>query len=569
MVAARKANNAYTFVNTEASDAIGRMSVAPGRKYKVALDAFYTVFKAGGLTNARVDHIHYLGWPLRIDNYKNIVDTSLTLTETNTNTHTPGKGMTGVSGAYLNLVVPASLVKSVQNSSTTIVWVEAEEEASSKILLGTTGGSISRVNLNPKNATHHVAGKLNGTAVQAATDFIHNRQGMTAMTRSGTAVSLYRDKTKVWTGTEASSTPSSQTGVITLFRDLGPIYSADQVGFWITGDFFSEAEIGVIHNAILAFRNAILATNWDFETVSPKRAFTPPTQSSPSTLALLTTTQIVSSGTYNTSTDVNLTPNVAARTGRLIMRGGRHVRMHGGRQSITDETGTVATFVVNAQSSISVEGVHFDLNTRTEEADALVAGGTSRFALPFTQFPDVIIQNVLIEGVHGTIATVHGDMIQGDYSFNHLYVDGFTGDSSYQGFFLDQVATFQNGFDIRRANFKRNVRGTPEAQDSVNFLYFADNDAILTATPYPIKLTDVWIEYDGSNALTQVKPNSAAALGSDAISSYIHWPTHTSFMIDCYSRPAKVRYNTTGIPPRGDFVTSALAGLSYTSPGYQ
>lgn len=257
---------------------------------------------------------------------------------------------------------------------------------------------------------------------------------------------------------------------------------------------------------------------------------------------------------FGSTTDVILSPAATARTSRLIVEGGRHVRMIGGSHVLTDEAGTIAVNAVDITGSIFIDGQLIDLSGRTAECDALQAGGTIRTTVPQTKFPDVYFQNCLVLGVHGTEAGLHADGFQMDRSLNWLRMHMVTVYSSYQWLFLRPLPTVTGGIDLRRCNFRWYDAAGRDDQNNLHPFYLALNDTELASVSYPIFLTDVWIDNTGvSDPLTLVSPSSSAEIGSDGVSPYIHWPTHSRIR-DIGGLPGRVRLGT---PPGGDYTTAA------------
>src|SRR5207237_7875490 len=68
----------------------------------------------------------------------------------------------------------------------------------------------------------------------------------------------------------------------------------------------------------------------------------------------------------------------------------------------------------------------------------------------------VVLRNVLIDRVHGSQGTNHADLLQTWAGPSRLLVDGFTGATDYQGFFLLPNQLFDGPppvlFDFRHVN---------------------------------------------------------------------------------------------------------------------
>jgi hypothetical protein len=274
-------------------------------------------------------------------------------------------------------------------------------------------------------------------------------------------------------------------------------------------------------------------------------------------------------GIFSDSVDVILKPNAQVRTGRLIIEGGRRIRDIGGKQDLTETKGTIANTYLNVVEDIFIEGKHIVLSNRTEECDAFQAGGTARKTQPQTKRPQLTMQNVRIEGLHGTYNTLHADGLQNDYATSAIRMDRVTITTNYQALFLrpasgDAIA-LTGDIDLRRCNFRRNdIPGDPA--ETTKMTYFAQDESEFKAADRRILLTDVWIEVEsGVDPKTQVSPSYGTEIGEDRRGRFLWWPRMPTLITDVNGEPGKIYL---GVPPEGDFAPEENVGLDYISPGY-
>jgi hypothetical protein len=188
--------------------------------------------------------------------------------------------------------------------------------------------------------------------------------------------------------------------------------------------------------------------------------------------------------------------------------------------------------------------------------------------------PEAIIQiqNVRIENVHARdqveFSDNHPDLIQPWGGAREIRIDGFTGTSDYQGFFLSCDVPTPEACQLGEITIKRtNIIGDPTAR----YLFWV--------TPSErggsIVLEDVWIDvpeqrWQEAGRLAQaVWPDYRADMfGSqratisvdDSGVEYVSWEDMA---------PAISGIIREGVPPDGDFVPLESVGWDYQSPGYQ
>ncbi len=225
------------------------------------------------------------------------------------------------------------------------------------------------------------------------------------------------------------------------------------------------------------------------------------------------------------------TPLVAA--GGLVLSGGRNVVLIGGAIE--------APPMGEAPESLQRRAVYLKGQTGTIHIEGLHIGGADlaeAFNLDQRAGAVVQLQNIRIEKAQGTRAGHHADLVQTWAGPAELRIDGMTGTTDYQGFFLLPNQHF-NGpapklFDFRRIN----LIGT----DKSAYLLWTQ-----TKPEFPVKVQDVYLS-----------PNPSKTAHRDQFL----WPKPSTGDLSWESVQV-------GPPPHGDFVPTGFAGVNYVSPGYQ
>ncbi len=215
--------------------------------------------------------------------------------------------------------------------------------------------------------------------------------------------------------------------------------------------------------------------------------------------------------------------------GGLRVTGGRNVVLIGGEISIP--AGATATGEAN-------RGLYLKNQTGTVHVEGLAITGPGLgegINLDQRAGGVVQLQNLRIDTVQGSATGHHADLIQTWAGPRQLLVDGLTGSTQYQGFFLLPLQLGNQRpeiVDMRRVD----VTGTSTS----GHLIWRDTKG------WPLTLTDVWLAPRfPNNPATFLNPSGTGA-GTEA------WPS------------VKV-----GTPPGGPFVPAGTAGIGYVSPGYQ
>jgi hypothetical protein len=144
----------------------------------------------------------------------------------------------------------------------------------------------------------------------------------------------------------------------------------------------------------------------------------------------------------------------------------------------------------------------------------------------------VQLQNIRVDTIRARderhFSDTHPDLIQSYAGPRRLRIDGFTGTSDYQGFFL-HPRQFAPNLRIGRWVLRRiNLRATATA----GYLLWR-------VGRFPVELDDVWVAPNPRKGLAQT-----------------------------LQPPGGWRRVETGRPPGGDFVGPGDAGVGYVSPGY-
>lgn len=225
------------------------------------------------------------------------------------------------------------------------------------------------------------------------------------------------------------------------------------------------------------------------------------------------------------------TPLVAV--GGLVLSGGRNVVLIGGAIE--------APSLKDAPESLQRRAVYLKGQSGTVHIEGLHIGGADlaeAFNLDQRLGAVVQLQNIRIEKVQGTRAGHHADLVQTWAGPSELRIDGLTGSTDYQGFFLLPNQHF-NGAAPKLFDFRRiNLNGS---EHSAYMLWTQ------IKPEFPVKLRDVY-----------VAPNPAKAAQRDGFL----WPKPSG-------GDRSWEGVLVGLPPDGDFVPAGSTGIDYVSPGYQ
>ncbi len=155
--------------------------------------------------------------------------------------------------------------------------------------------------------------------------------------------------------------------------------------------------------------------------------------------------------------------------------------------------------------------------------------------------PEAVVElfNIRVDGVSGTFAGFHGDIVQPFGGVAELFVNGLTGSSNYQGFYLAETNGPIGAVTLRNVNLSY----TENPEDETTYLLWLDD-----CPPYPVRLDNVYIEprpgqLIGSHA---VQPNDTQDHNCNAQQegNEVWWP----------DMPETEGVVIEGTPPDGDFV---------------
>jgi hypothetical protein len=193
----------------------------------------------------------------------------------------------------------------------------------------------------------------------------------------------------------------------------------------------------------------------------------------------------------------------------VVIDGGRlNITGASGGLTLKNQTGTIWIHNVHIAGPQLLEGI--DLDERQPNAT-------------------VVLRNVLIDTVHGSSDTNHADLIQTWAGPSRLLIDGLTGSTDYQGFFLLPRQQFASGawpklFDFRHVDIDNNG-GYALWRDPGN--------------PYPQYVQDVYVTPNPA------KPSRDSWLWPKPSTGDVSWPAVNGFA-----------------PPGGSFVHATATGAA-------
>jgi hypothetical protein len=255
-----------------------------------------------------------------------------------------------------------------------------------------------------------------------------------------------------------------------------------------------------------------------------KMRFAPPALSNPQTIQVSATNRGLK---LDPGKDyiIQMPSTRLVAAGGLQITGGRNVVLIGGEVHhpkwwSTDAKQNRGLYLKGQTGTIHIEGLHLS---------GFLSEGID---LSQTQGATVQLVNVLIDRVQGGYTSNHADIIQTWAGPRKLLIDGLTGSTAYQGFFL-LPNQFLDGPQPELFDFNRiDLQG---GSDSGYLLW--------TDAGFPVRTNDVWVA-------------PAASKASDR--NQFLWPRNSSLW-------AGVQV---GQPSVGHFVTTSNAGVGYVSPGY-
>ena len=258
----------------------------------------------------------------------------------------------------------------------------------------------------------------------------------------------------------------------------------------------------------------------------PKLAWSPPELENPETVSAAPDARNVR---LDPGRDyrVELPDEPLAGPGGLQVHGGRNVVIVGGAIDVD---------LQGAEPSVAARrGLLLKDQTGTIHVEGLLIRGrdlTEGINLDQRAGATVQLQNIRIEGVHAidqrNFSDNHPDVLQTWAGPAVLRVDRLTGDTDYQGLFLNPrefSPRLPERFDLRHLQ----IKGRPTSR---YLLWQAER--------FPLTVRNVWVRPPRGRPADQTL-----------------WPD-----------PRAWRGTRLGTPPDGDFVPRGIAGSDYASPGY-
>jgi hypothetical protein len=352
--------------------------------------------------------------------------------------------------------------------------------------------------------------------------------------------------------------PEAGTVAVRLLLDGAPLTTVDEPPFLLTldpdvlgeGSFELSAEAvrsdGTSGATTLA-RFTVGGATGDADPTTPPTtlSWSPPALQDPITIRVGTTGGVPA---LERDRDYLIVMPSAPRTEGLVLNGGRNVVLIGGEIAIGYQgkgptiNARRGLYITNASGVVHVEGL-------------LVHGDDLSEGIQISA-PQAIVQlqNVAVRNVHARdqvgFTDNHPDVIQTWGSVGELRVDGFTGETDYQGiFFKADYNGPHGGVHLRRVN----MRSMPTTRYQV---WMDDRGG-----RYPsVSFDDVWVEpRPGGSFEKSIWPDvDHARHAAVVVDGRASWPT----------LPVEGSVQE-GVPPGGDFVPVERVGLGYVSPGYE
>jgi hypothetical protein len=267
------------------------------------------------------------------------------------------------------------------------------------------------------------------------------------------------------------------------------------------------------------------------------------------------------------------------KTGGLTIRGGRNVEVIGGYMSIaTPGTGGAGAANITISDGpdavdgrvVRIEGVAIDASSGVEADGIRIAA------------PKAVVQvvNDRITGLLGSLGTVHADLIQPWGGVKELDVDGFTGSSHYNSFYLRRENSPLMPPAAKVVMNDVNVYGLsnpagwnpPETISAISIgTQPPDSPANTDSTvncevPTTLELSNFYAQSAGKRPGSFIYPRDSmtkagcpAQVSADGTS--VDWPSLRAAVGGPVTGVVQV-----GTPPGGDYVPVGMAGLGYTAP---
>lgn len=388
--------------------------------------------------------------------------------------------------------------------------------------------------------------------------------------------------------------PTTATIALNFTRERAPTVTDDAANGYVTGGFWTDTTTQKVYICASA-----VAGNADWQEVvqpapvdSSKLAWAPPTLGAggvtvvPFTLTDATrNSSVLGSGAGR---DLLITQTQALTGGMAQMTGWRHIVWIGGELNIASGTNVTCVIPRGCTGTVHLEGIYIH---GSGVGDAFV----NRQIGPYiTQ-----IENCRFEV--NSQAGFHADCFQCQgVELDAVRWDKCTFYTNYQGIFLrNAYATLPGAYvhnvDIRRTNFRGpgSNRFWQSWEDPAHIGQGAYNDGTAQAIA-PVSLQDVWIAGDGDSRPDigrRLFPASTFEDGfgggtasmrrgcfvdSDSTSNYVRFSTGSETVPAGGPKSGQATLDCQitgiirdGVPPDGDFCPVGVAGLGYSTPGYQ
>ena len=232
--------------------------------------------------------------------------------------------------------------------------------------------------------------------------------------------------------------------------------------------------------------------------------------------------------------------------GGVVVKGGHNVVIRGGRIVIpkdgVEDAERTGIYVKDATGTVHLEGIRIEAEG---PGDGVVVNAPKAV---------VQIENLRVEGIKGSFAGFHADVVQPWGGARELRIDRLTGTSDYQGLQIPVDLQPIGSATVRHANMRF---GGGDAGGG--FLIWLTTGAD-SCRSYPVTLSDVYVRPKTGRSFAQSvwpSPESNLPCGAEIRGRTARWP----------ALPVQGEVRE-GVPPGGDFVPPGVAGAGYESPGY-
>lgn len=198
------------------------------------------------------------------------------------------------------------------------------------------------------------------------------------------------------------------------------------------------------------------------------------------------------------------------KTGYTELNGGRNILIDGGTivmdGSSPSHLQRRAIYIKNATGTVRVQNVNIAGSHSAAEFDAVAISAPAAV---------VELVNLTVQNLHGSYTGFHGDIVQPFGGVKKLVINGLSGRTSYQGFYLAQTNGTIGSVELR--NVSLSYHPNPHQYSSV-LLWFD------SCTTYPVTLENVYIQpRSGQTMRDSVRPDDKGCKPIDSGSS-ISWP---------------------------------------------